>query len=92
MRNITRKPITRKEVSAEVRKLYGDPYIKNRKGIFEFILGGSADTKLLRFGFLMMQPKNQYIGNKQLKLKRKKSQIVRFVLLGMMPIKKKFGV
>ena len=36
-----------KKVSAEVRKLYGDPYIKNRKGIFEFILGGSDDTKLL---------------------------------------------
>ena len=34
-------------VSAEVQRLYGDPYIKNRKGIFEFILGGSADTKLL---------------------------------------------
>jgi len=36
-----------KKVSSEVRKLYGDPYIKNRKGIFEFILGGSVDTKLL---------------------------------------------
>ena len=36
-----------KKVSAEVRKLYGDPYIKNRKGIFEYILGGSTDTKLL---------------------------------------------
>ena len=36
-----------KKVSAEVRKLYGDPYIKNRKGIFEFILGGSVDTKQL---------------------------------------------
>jgi len=36
-----------KKVSDEVRKLYGDPYIKNRKGIFEFILGGSVDTKLL---------------------------------------------
>ncbi|OGG13732.1 HNH endonuclease [Candidatus Gottesmanbacteria bacterium RIFCSPHIGHO2_01_FULL_39_10] len=36
-----------KEVSTGVRKLYGDPYIKNRKGVFEFILGGSADTKLL---------------------------------------------
>jgi hypothetical protein len=34
-------------VSEQVRKLYGDPYIKNRKGIFEYILGGSADTKLL---------------------------------------------
>ena len=35
------------QVSSEVQKLYGDPYIKNRKGIFEHILGGSVDTKLL---------------------------------------------
>jgi len=35
------------KVSAEVQKLYGDSYIKNRKGIFEYILGGSDDTKLL---------------------------------------------
>src|SRR3989344_4779827 len=33
--------------SGEVSKLYVDPYIKNRKGIFEYILGGSVDTKLL---------------------------------------------
>jgi hypothetical protein len=35
------------KVSEEMQKLYGDPYIKNRKGIFEYILGGSVDTKLL---------------------------------------------
>lgn len=35
------------EVSAQVHKLYADPYVKNRKGIFEYILGGSQDTKLL---------------------------------------------
>ena len=35
------------KVSAEVQKLYGDLYIKDRKGIFEYILGGSIDTKLL---------------------------------------------
>ena len=35
------------KVSAEVRKLYGDTYVKYRKGIFEYILGGSIDTKLL---------------------------------------------
>lgn len=35
------------KVSAEAQKLYGDPYVKNRKGIFEYILGGSTDTKLL---------------------------------------------
>lgn len=36
-----------KNVSKQLHALYGDPYIKNRKGIFEFILGGSTDTKLL---------------------------------------------
>lgn len=36
-----------KKVSEQVHKLYADPYIKNRKGVFEFILGGSTDTKLL---------------------------------------------
>ena len=35
------------KVSAEVQKLYADPYVKNRKGVFEYILGGSMDTKLL---------------------------------------------
>lgn len=35
------------KVSKEVKSLYGDSYIKNRKGVFEYILGGSVDTKLL---------------------------------------------
>ena len=35
------------EVSKQVKKLYADPYVKNRKGVFEFILGGMTDTKLL---------------------------------------------
>lgn len=36
-----------KKVSDTVHELYTDPYVKNRKGVFEFILGGSTDTKLL---------------------------------------------
>ncbi len=35
------------EVAAHVQRLYADPYIKNYKGIFEYILGGLTDTKLL---------------------------------------------
>lgn len=42
-----KNPYNHKKISTEVKKLYSDPYIKNRKGIFEFILGGSVDTKLL---------------------------------------------
>lgn len=36
------------EVDEKVKKLYGDIYVKNRKDIYEFILGGSVDTKLLQ--------------------------------------------
>lgn len=35
------------KVSEEVHRLYGDPFVKKRKGVFEFILGGSTDFKLL---------------------------------------------
>jgi hypothetical protein len=35
------------KVSAEVKRLYGDPYVKNRRGVFEYILGGLQDLKLL---------------------------------------------
>ncbi len=35
------------KVSERIRSLYGDAYIKNRKGIWEFVLGGEQDTKLL---------------------------------------------
>ena len=35
------------KLSEQVQALYGDPYVKNRKGIWEYVLGGSTDTKLL---------------------------------------------
>lgn len=35
------------KVSADVRRLYGDPYITKKRGIFEFILGGQQDLRLL---------------------------------------------
>ena len=40
-------PYDPQEVSAKVRELYSDSYVKNRKGVFEYILGGVQDTKLL---------------------------------------------
>ena len=42
-----KKPYSPQQVSEQVKTLYADPYVKNRKGIFEYILGGSTDTKLL---------------------------------------------
>ena len=35
------------KLSVRIRTLYGDAYIKNRKGIWEYVLGGEVDTKLL---------------------------------------------
>ena len=34
-------------IHEEVMKLYDDSYVQNRKGIFEYILGGCVDTKFL---------------------------------------------
>lgn len=42
-----KQPYNSKTVSDELKNLYADSYVKNRRGIFEYILGGSTDTKLL---------------------------------------------
>ena len=36
-----------KKISEAVHRLYADLYVKNRRGVFEYILGGEKDTKLL---------------------------------------------
>ena len=46
-REYHKNPYSPQKIQEEVVKLYSDPYVKNRKGIFEYILGGSTDTKLL---------------------------------------------
>jgi len=40
-------PYNKTKVSARIKELYSDGYVKNRKGIWEFVLGGEVDTKLL---------------------------------------------
>lgn len=35
------------KIHEKVRELYADPYVKERKGVFEFVLGGCTDYKLL---------------------------------------------
>jgi hypothetical protein len=41
------QPTDAAKTAERVRALYADPFVKDRKGIFEFILGGENDTKLL---------------------------------------------
>ena len=40
-------PYNPAHMKERVAQLYADPYVKNRKGVFEFLLGGETDTKLL---------------------------------------------
>lgn len=42
-----KNPYNPMEVGNKVKELYGDLFVKNRKGIFEYILGGCTDSKLL---------------------------------------------
>lgn len=43
----SKKPYDPTDVSVKVRSLYSDFYVKNKKGVFEYILGGCSDNKLL---------------------------------------------
>ena len=42
-----KQPYDPAKVAAKQRELYEDYYVKNKKGIYEYILGGCQDTKLL---------------------------------------------
>lgn len=35
------------EIDKQIAKLFSDDFVKNQKGIFEYVLGGCVDTKLL---------------------------------------------
>jgi 5-methylcytosine-specific restriction endonuclease McrA len=42
-----RTPYDPDEVAEQVRRLYDDPYVRNKRGIFEYVLGGCQDPRLL---------------------------------------------
>jgi 5-methylcytosine-specific restriction endonuclease McrA len=70
------------EVSAKVKKLYGDPYIKRRKGIFEYILGGSVNTKLLNVRVFDEATKKVVYAKQTAKAKAKKKSNCPFCAIG----------
>lgn len=41
------QPYNPAHMKQRVAELYADPYVKNRRGVFEFLLGRETDTKLL---------------------------------------------
>ena len=59
------------KVSTKVDKLYSDLYIKNKRGIFEYVLGGSTDTKLLEIRIFEDNVKNTVYAKQTAKAKEK---------------------
>lgn len=77
-----RKSYNPKKISEEVQKLYGDPYVKNRKGIFEFILGGLTDTKLLDVRVFDEATKKSVYKDQTVKAEKKKESNCPLCALG----------
>ena len=42
-----KQPYNTQEVNSNVAELYADEFVRNKKGIFEYVLGGCTDSKLL---------------------------------------------
>jgi len=64
-------PYDPEEVSKMVQKLYADAAVKNRKGIFEYILGGCQDTKLLDIRFFEESVKKAKFKQQEIEAKEK---------------------
>jgi hypothetical protein len=57
-------PYDPSKVSKSVQKLYGDFYVKDKKGIFEYVLRGEKDKKLLNIR-IFDEPTKQAVYNQQ---------------------------
>jgi 5-methylcytosine-specific restriction endonuclease McrA len=68
-----KKPYDPAKLSTQVQDLYGDAYVKNRKGIWEYVLGGSIDTKLLEVR-VFDEPTKKATHAKQTKLAEAKGE------------------
>lgn len=42
-----KNPYNKEKIAEEVDRLYADDYVYNKKGIFEYVLGGCTDSRLL---------------------------------------------
>ena len=61
--------------------LYADYFVKNRKDVFEYILGGCTDTKLLDIRIFDDVTKEQFMNGKQRTQRQGVFQTVRFAPL-----------
>lgn len=65
------KPYNHKEVAQRVEELQNDPCVTDKKNIFEYVLDGCQDKKLLNVRVLMKISNAECIIVRQQKLKKK---------------------
>lgn len=58
------KPYDHKDVSEKVKKLINDDYVQDRRGVFEYVLGGCKEKKLLNVR-LFDKPTQRRVYNRQ---------------------------
>ena len=61
------------KVNQKVHELYADPYVSSRKGIFEFVLGGEKNFKLLELR-LFNEATRQSVYQDQLRVAKEKKE------------------
>ena len=66
-----KKGYSSQKISDAVHRLYADSYIKHRKGVFEYVLGGEKDTKLLNVRVFDEATKKTVYANQTIEAKKK---------------------
>ena len=74
-------PYNKLKVWTRVKELYEDGFVKNRRGIFEFILGGEKIRSFLMFAFSSQRRQRSSMQSRQRWQKRKASPTVLYALL-----------
>ena len=70
------------KVSTEVHKLYGDFFVKDKKGIFEYILGDKSDTKLLNIRIFDEPTKRAFFAKQTAKAQAKEDSNCSYCAIG----------
>jgi len=71
------KPYQAAQVPQDIKALFADPYVKNRRGVFEYILGGSEDKSLLDIRVFDEATKKQVYATQSAKAAAKGASISR---------------
>lgn len=79
------------KVSQKVKELYNDPCVQDKKNVFEYVLGGCKDTRLLNVRVFDDNTKRRVYDRQTADAKRSMKAIVLFVGLDTVPIKIKSG-